>query len=194
MKREEVYKAIDSERDYQDTIWNEKNTSSKGIHTPEEWIIYLDDYLREAKTLLSRNSIDVAKPQVLHIFRKLAAMLVCAGEQQGMPCRSFQSSGEWEDVVLEYANIHWNDPNILGGPEEITILDKKTAKTAIDFMLWTAGNTGDTWSQSRYKEKVNYLQKVKLMPTDFSNIYQVEKVKQNIEDLNKWYETKYNKS
>lgn len=87
MNRQEVYKAIDTERDYQDSMWNAETTSSGGIHTPEEWIVYMEDYLREAKTLLSRKSIDVSKPQVLHIFRKLAGMMVAAGEQLGMPKR-----------------------------------------------------------------------------------------------------------
>ena len=87
MLRQEVYDAIDTERDYQDSIWNAETTSSGGVHSPEEWIVYLEDYLAEAKTLLSRNSINKAKPEVLHIFRKCAAMLVCAGEQMGMEKR-----------------------------------------------------------------------------------------------------------
>jgi len=87
VKREEVYAAIDSERKYQDARWNPATTTSGGKHTLEEWIIYIDDYLGEAKHVISRKPRQDADPEVLHIFRKIASMLVCAMEQHGAPPR-----------------------------------------------------------------------------------------------------------
>jgi hypothetical protein len=87
MKREDVYKLIDGERDYQDSRWTPETTSSGGVHTPEEWVLYMEDYLIEAKHELARKSIDVARPTVMGIIRKVAAMGVCAMEQIDTPPR-----------------------------------------------------------------------------------------------------------
>lgn len=84
MKREEIYKAIDSERDYQDKRWNENTTASKGKHSPEEWLMYMEDYINEAKHILSRESVQNGYPKAMDIMRKVAAMAVCAMEQHGV--------------------------------------------------------------------------------------------------------------
>ena len=81
--REEVYKAIDSERDYQDSRWNKETTTSENIHSFEDWIVYMEDYLTEAKYILSRNARQVAEPNVCHIMRKVVAMGVNSLEQHG---------------------------------------------------------------------------------------------------------------
>jgi hypothetical protein len=83
MKREDVYKAIDTERDYQDAIWNEDTTASGGKHSPEEWCMYIEDYINEAKHILSREPINTAYPKAMSIMRKVGAMAVCAMEQNG---------------------------------------------------------------------------------------------------------------
>jgi hypothetical protein len=75
MSREDVYKLIDDERDYQDLRWNRETTSS------EQWIVYMEDYLAEAKHILSRQATQVADPQAMEIIRKVTAMGVCAMEQ-----------------------------------------------------------------------------------------------------------------
>ena len=87
MKREEVYKSIDSERDYQDTRWNEGTTTSGGKHSPEEWFTYMTDYINEAQHILSRENVQDSYPKAMNIMRKVASMAVCAGEQLGMPKR-----------------------------------------------------------------------------------------------------------
>ena len=81
MERKDVYKLIDGERDYQDSRWNRDTTSSNGIHTSEQWIMYMEDYLNEAKHILSRQATQVADPQAMEIIRKVTAMGVCAMEQ-----------------------------------------------------------------------------------------------------------------
>jgi len=83
MSRGDVYLAIDSERKYQDSLWNAETTASAGQHSPEEWFMYIEDYINEAKHILSRKKIDEAYPQAMDIMRKVAGMAVCAMEQNG---------------------------------------------------------------------------------------------------------------
>lgn len=85
--RDEVYNAIDTERDYQDNKWNSETTTSGGQHSLEEWLVYMDDYLREAKSQLSRNVKQIGDPLALDTVRKITAMGVCCMEQHGAPYR-----------------------------------------------------------------------------------------------------------
>jgi hypothetical protein len=82
MNRKQVYELIDGEREYQNSRWNDKTSSSGGWHLyPEQWIIYMEDYLQEAKHLISRESGDTAYPKAMEIIRKVTAMGVAAMEQ-----------------------------------------------------------------------------------------------------------------
>lgn len=85
--RSKVYEALDSERAYQDRKWNEDTTTSGGKHSLEEWLVYIEDYRLEAAHIVTRNSRQVADPQVLEIIRKIGAMCVAAMEQHGAPHR-----------------------------------------------------------------------------------------------------------
>lgn len=84
MTRDTVFAAINSERAYQDKIWNKDTTASGGVHSPEEWFMYIEDYVNEAKHILSRESVDTAYPKAMDIMRKVAGMAVCAMEQRGV--------------------------------------------------------------------------------------------------------------
>ena len=81
--REEVYAAIDGERNYQDSRWNPSSTHSGGVHTNTEWLVYIRDYVEEAMHFTSRFSDDEAGYRVAEIMRKIAAMSVAAMEQNG---------------------------------------------------------------------------------------------------------------
>lgn len=83
--REQVYSAINSERDYQNARWGP--TRSKGVHSIEEFIAYCDDYLLEATHVLARKPMVEAYPEALPIIRKVAAMLVSCMEQHGAVMR-----------------------------------------------------------------------------------------------------------
>ena len=80
MDRKDVYKLIDGERDYQSIKWNEFTTSSANIHTPEEWIMYMQDYLLEASHILSREAAQTGRPKAMEIIRKVTALGVAAME------------------------------------------------------------------------------------------------------------------
>jgi hypothetical protein len=75
MNRTDVYKLIDGERAYQEVRWGPR------LHSPEQWITYMEDYLTEAKHILSRELSLTADPKAMEIIRKVTAMGVCAMEQ-----------------------------------------------------------------------------------------------------------------
>jgi hypothetical protein len=88
MKRAEVYKLIDGERDYQDKRWSVDTTDSGGKHSsPVEWVAFMEDYLAEAKHILSRNSVSVSYPKAMDIIRKVTALGVASMEQIETPAR-----------------------------------------------------------------------------------------------------------
>lgn len=87
MIREVVFELINEERDYQDTRWTSETTTSGGLHSWEEWLTYIADYVQEAQHILSRESKQNAHARVGANMRKIAAMAVCAMEQHGAPSR-----------------------------------------------------------------------------------------------------------
>ena len=88
MKREDVYKLIDGERNYQDERWKDDTMpSGTHVHTPEEWIVYMEDYLAEAKHICSRNEAPACYVQAMAIIRKVTAMGVAAMVQIETPPR-----------------------------------------------------------------------------------------------------------
>ena len=85
--RSDVYAAIDSERQYQDGMWNSSTTTSGGLHSLEEWVVYMQSYLNQAVEQLSRNPKQIGDPLALHTIRKIATMGVACMEQHGAPRR-----------------------------------------------------------------------------------------------------------
>jgi hypothetical protein len=49
--------------------------------------MYIEDYITEAKHILSRENVQSAYPKAMSIMRKVAAMTVCAMEQIDTPER-----------------------------------------------------------------------------------------------------------
>lgn len=86
MNREEVYKAIDTEREYQEFRWGAEGQE----HSFEEWFMYIEDYVAEAKHKLSRLSRELADEQGSEIVRKVGALAVAAMEQHGVNPRNVE--------------------------------------------------------------------------------------------------------
>lgn len=92
MSREEVYKAIDTERSYQNAKWGGDFHDEQ--HTLAEWLLFIEMQLNEAK-LNIYNSNDARGN-----LRKIAALSVAAGEYIGMPRRlNTLSEGLSRDIV-----------------------------------------------------------------------------------------------
>ena len=101
MKREDVYKLIDGERDYQNLKWNIATTSDSK-RSLEEWFMYIEDYVNEAKHILSREtrkSRQTADIRAGNIMRKVAAMAVFAMEQHNVEQRTDTRKEDWKEIV-----------------------------------------------------------------------------------------------
>lgn len=89
--RSEVYDAIDSERDYQNYKAFQNGTAPDEArpHSVEEFVLYMEDYMRELRTQLSRTwTPDRKAPkEALDTLRKVVALGVAAMEQHGAPRR-----------------------------------------------------------------------------------------------------------
>lgn len=87
--RNEVYAAIDSERDYQEMRIVRDGSTAVGAHhhTPEEFLLYMEDYLNEAKHIASRTWGPAAKPAIMEVVRKVVALGVACMELNGAPHR-----------------------------------------------------------------------------------------------------------
>lgn len=85
--RDDVYNALDSERDYQDQQWNVNTTSTGGQHSVTEFLVFMQDYLTQAMHQVSREGEPFASEKALHTVRKITAMGVACMEQHGAPRR-----------------------------------------------------------------------------------------------------------
>jgi len=86
--RSEVYKALDSERDYQDKRW-ENYRGLDGVHenatdrTLDEFILYMEEYLQMARS----HSVHGQEAEGLNMVRKVTALGVGCMERHGAPQR-----------------------------------------------------------------------------------------------------------
>lgn len=85
MKREEVYKVIDGERDYQDSKWGVQNDLGKPT---ESYIVYMQAYLDQAVKDITFNSGD---RKALDTLRKVVGLGVACFESNGVPERTADS-------------------------------------------------------------------------------------------------------
>lgn len=82
--RLKVYSAINVERDYQDQKWNAGTTTTCGIHSNVEFLVFIRDYIEEALHFCSRNGDPLANDFAKNSLRKVAALAVAAMEQNGV--------------------------------------------------------------------------------------------------------------
>ena len=82
--REQVYKALDGERDYQESRWNAE------YHEVAAFILYMEEYLartRELASTLADNEANENGESALDFVRKVTALGVACMEQHGAPRR-----------------------------------------------------------------------------------------------------------
>jgi hypothetical protein len=94
MKRENVYKAIDSERDYQNVIWCGTQSSRQPSNSPNAMERTIDEYAlyvtRYTNRLIEVCGTSDYPEEKLEVFRKIAALCVACGETHGMPSREIE--------------------------------------------------------------------------------------------------------
>lgn len=87
MRRLDIYKLLDDERKYQSEKWNEDSENIGNLHTPEEWLTYMRDYVDEATHILSREPFETGRLKAMGIIRKITALGVAAMEDNPTPPR-----------------------------------------------------------------------------------------------------------
>lgn len=88
--RDEVYAAIDSERDYQTRIWRENAglTPGEPPRTVAEELLMLEDYVARARTAWTNAPRATEVAVTTEILRKCAGICVRAMENYGAPKRA----------------------------------------------------------------------------------------------------------
>jgi hypothetical protein len=82
--RDQVYRAIDSERDYQDSLGRDRMEDWERKHTTGEELSLISTYLRRAQDAYADKPGDIA---ALEVVRKIAGMCVRCMENHGAPFR-----------------------------------------------------------------------------------------------------------
>ena len=85
VSRSEVYVAIDSEREYQES--RVQKDSGHPDHSVEEFVLYMEYYLQETRRIASTTWGPSAKPATLEFVRKVTALGVACMEKHGAPHR-----------------------------------------------------------------------------------------------------------
>jgi hypothetical protein len=80
--RQEVYEALDTEREYQERRWGGEDQNRK--HEVASWILYMQEYLTEAIHTASRSGDETL---ALDSIRKVTALGVACMEVHGAPHR-----------------------------------------------------------------------------------------------------------
>lgn len=84
MERQEVFVRLNDEREYQTALWGDQH------HSVEEYLLYTESYLAEAKKVMCRTADSAAIPAALPIIRKVAALALACLEEHGCPPRDFK--------------------------------------------------------------------------------------------------------
>ena len=85
MKREDVYKVLDGERDYQDSKWGVQTDQGKRT---ENFIVYMQAYLNQAVNDITFNKGD---EKALDTLRKVVGLGIACFEINGVPKRTSKS-------------------------------------------------------------------------------------------------------
>lgn len=91
MTRDDVFKAINTERDYQQRRWGHRQANGvfvEHVHTTHAYVLFMQDYLEEARKILSRNEEPQCWEEVLGTLRKVVTLGVACFEQHGVPSRN----------------------------------------------------------------------------------------------------------
>jgi len=98
MTRDEVYIAIDTERHYQNEIWNGTKSSRQPSGSPNAMERTIDEFglyvTRYAMKLIEVCGTSDHPEEKLELFRKIAALCVACGEEHGMPERRLNEEKE----------------------------------------------------------------------------------------------------
>lgn len=88
--RTQVYAALDSEREYQNSRWcrtDSEKTAGHNPHSVTEWLTYMRYYIDKGIEKATISNDPDASNQALEFARKVSALGVVCMEQHGAPLR-----------------------------------------------------------------------------------------------------------
>jgi hypothetical protein len=91
MLRRDVFGKFDSERQYQIRRWGVRQADGSFTEVPksiEEYVLYMEDYLHEARHQLSRLPEPEARDVALDTLRKVVTLGIACFEQHGVKGRN----------------------------------------------------------------------------------------------------------
>ena len=118
----EVYKVVESEVQYQSENWDLNDVQSL-----EQWLVYMETYINEAKVALTKDCGDEAENNAVEAVRKVAALAVAALDQfEATPREGYEEVVEDEVVEDESCDstceCECEEPKVLYCPECYTDL------------------------------------------------------------------------
>jgi hypothetical protein len=87
MERKEVYKSIDSEREYQDSQTKNKDPRMVEDYAISHAILNIEKFVSEARDKWYSDSPENNYQNTMELLRKIAGVSVRMGEKYGMPER-----------------------------------------------------------------------------------------------------------
>lgn len=94
--RATVYKAIDSERDYQQKKWRHirgEHELKESQHPVSSWILFMEEYLARARRFSTGGETGMAHVNTMSEIRKVAALAVACMEHRGTCLRTPTEKG-----------------------------------------------------------------------------------------------------
>lgn len=121
-----VWQVLKEEREYQEELWNEDTTETKGFHSVPEWLTFIREYLNEAGAHMSRQPDPKASIMAVNCLRKVSSMILAATEQHD----SLQSLISWMDN-LENTEI-FDVYTVSGNNEKHNVITEKVVQVSED--------------------------------------------------------------
>lgn len=130
-------KAILSEFNYQEKMWNETTTETAGKSSNTSFLVFIQSYLAEAIDMVSRNPEPKASLLAAHNIRKIGTMaLNCALKNnwlEQLVSNDYQQNSEYTLVEsLAYISFYTNK-----GFENAALFAPESVKINISLIFWT---------------------------------------------------------
>lgn len=108
MERSEVYKLLDGERAYQDSLGSDRTDGAK--HTVGDYIVMLQHYQQK---LVEAWTLNAGTEQALDVIRKIGGIAVHCLEDHGGPSRIIRTTWDYEGLNKQHTDyrgtqLDWN--------------------------------------------------------------------------------------
>lgn len=122
--RAEVYQAIDTERNYQDSQWPGRADNGHNALTVGEFVLLMQDYVSQATAVWTIEPKPT--PKTLDAVRKIAAVAVNCMEQNGAPMRRIVIFNDQKKILKGLVEMRAvKESRVLHIKEELAMLNSQ---------------------------------------------------------------------